>query len=88
VTASTIIGRQLLLRRGTTQLSNYPYLAGVRFCAIRAGELVPARALLSRPPRRSGHPLCQSSCRADKIGNFGGADSKQWLGTDRHTRTG
>jgi hypothetical protein len=33
-------------------------------------------------------PLCQSSCRADKIGNFGGADSKQWLGTDRHTRTG
>jgi Transposase IS66 family len=33
-------------------------------------------------------PLCQSSCRADKIGTFGGADSKQWLGTDRHTRTG
>jgi DDE superfamily endonuclease len=33
-------------------------------------------------------PLCQSSCRADRIGTFGGADSKQWLGTDRHTRTG
>ena len=25
-------------------------------------------------------PLCQSSCRADRIGTFGGADSKQWLG--------
>ena len=36
------------------------------------------------PPYR----LCQSSCRADRIGTFGGADSKQWLGTDRHTRTG
>ena len=37
----------------------------------------------STPP-----PVCQSSCRADRIGTFGGADSKQWLGTDRHTRTG
>src|SRR4051794_10020298 len=33
-------------------------------------------------------PLCQSSCRADRIGTFGGAGNKQWLGTDRRTRTG
>jgi hypothetical protein len=33
-------------------------------------------------------PLCQSSCRMDRIGTFGGADSRQWLDTDRRTRTG
>jgi len=33
-------------------------------------------------------PLCQRSCRMDRIGTFGGADSKQWLDTDRRTRTG
>ena len=45
--------------------------------------LLPAPSERGRP-----RPLCQSSCRADRIGTFGGADSKQWLGTDRHTRTG
>jgi transposase len=62
----------------------------------RAGELTPVwvpdeaheaiRDLVRA--RLAAVPLCQSSCRADRIGTFGGADSKQWLGTDRHTRTG
>jgi DNA helicase II / ATP-dependent DNA helicase PcrA len=33
-------------------------------------------------------PLCQRSCRPDRIGTFGGADIRKWLDTDRRTRIG
>ena len=32
-------------------------------------------------------PLCQRSCRPDRIGTFGGADIRKWLDTARRTRT-
>ena len=35
-----------------------------------------------------GRPLCQRSCRPDRIGPFGGADIRKWLDTDRRTRIG
>ena len=57
-------------------------------CGGRQHSLVASRDLYQCTKCRRQTPLCQSSCRADRIGTFGGADSKQWLGTDRHTRTG
>jgi CHAT domain-containing protein len=34
------------------------------------------------------YPLCQESCRLDRIGNFGGVDIGKWLDTDKRIRTG
>ena len=53
----------------------------------------------ARPWHRDGHgafgrsgpprcPLCQRSCRPDRIGPFGGVDIRKWLDTDRRTRIG
>jgi hypothetical protein len=39
-------------------------------------------------PRPVPSPLCQRSCRPDRIGTFGGADIRKWLDTDRRTRIG
>jgi pimeloyl-ACP methyl ester carboxylesterase len=36
----------------------------------------------------TGPPLCQRSCRPDRIGPFWGTDIKKWLDTDRRTRIG
>ena len=33
-------------------------------------------------------PLCQRSCRLNRIGTFGGADSRKWLDTDKRTKNG
>jgi hypothetical protein len=33
-------------------------------------------------------PLCQTSSRLNRIGTFGGADSRKWLDTDRRTKIG
>jgi hypothetical protein len=33
-------------------------------------------------------PLCQRSCRLNRIGTFGGADSGKWLDTDNRTKIG
>jgi site-specific recombinase XerC len=33
-------------------------------------------------------PLCQRSCRLNRIGTFGGADSRTWLDTDKRTKIG
>ena len=33
-------------------------------------------------------PLCQRSCRLNRIGTFGGADSRKWLDTDKRTKIG
>jgi transposase InsO family protein len=33
-------------------------------------------------------PLCQTSCRLNRIGTFGGADSRKWLDTDKLIRIG
>src|SRR5689334_17124247 len=65
----------------------------VRAVAARIGSEPLGARIASSGSVRTGiqgqdSPLCQSSCRADRIGTFGGADSKQWLGTDRHTGTG
>jgi hypothetical protein len=35
-----------------------------------------------------GGPLCQRSCRLNRIGTFGGADSRKWLDTDKRTKIG
>ena len=37
---------------------------------------------------RQGTPLCQRSCRLNRIGTFGGADSRKWLDTDKRTKIG
>jgi hypothetical protein len=37
---------------------------------------------------RTGTPLCQRSCRLNRIGTFGGADSGKWLDTDNRTKIG
>jgi hypothetical protein len=37
---------------------------------------------------RPGCPLCQRSCRLDRMGTFGGADSSKWLDTDKRTKIG
>ena len=31
-------------------------------------------------------PRCQGSCRLNRIGTFGGADSRKWLDTDKRTK--
>ena len=36
----------------------------------------------------AGPPLCQKSCRPDRIGTFGGAGRRQWLDTDSDIRMG
>jgi hypothetical protein len=36
----------------------------------------------------SGDPLCQDSCRLNRFGTFGGADSSKWLDTDKRIRIG
>ena len=33
-------------------------------------------------------PLCQRSCRPDRIGTFGGAGRRKWLDTDKRTKIG
>ena len=33
-------------------------------------------------------PLCQRSCRPDRIGTSGGADIRKWLDTDKRIKTG
>jgi SRSO17 transposase len=33
-------------------------------------------------------PLCQRSCRPDRIGTFGGAGRRTWLDTDKGTKIG
>jgi arylsulfatase len=33
-------------------------------------------------------PLCQTSCRLNRIGTFGGADIRKWLDTDKRTKIG
>ena len=33
-------------------------------------------------------PLCQDSCRLNRFGTFGGADSSKWLDTDKRIRIG
>jgi hypothetical protein len=33
-------------------------------------------------------PLCQDSCRLNRFGTFGGADSRKWHDTDRLIRIG
>jgi len=33
-------------------------------------------------------PLCQRSCRPDRIGTSGGADIGKWLDTDKRIKTG
>jgi hypothetical protein len=38
--------------------------------------------------RRLPRPLCQRSCRLNRIGTFGGADSRKWLDTDKRTKIG
>ena len=38
--------------------------------------------------RRRRPPLCQRSCRLNRIGTFGGADSRKWLDTDKRTKIG
>jgi hypothetical protein len=35
-----------------------------------------------------GYPLCQDSCRLNRIGTFGGAESRKWLDTDKPTKIG
>ncbi|MGE0280208.1 MAG: hypothetical protein AB7P20_06290 [Rhizobiaceae bacterium] len=37
---------------------------------------------------RATIPLCQTSCRLNRIGTFGGADSRTWLDTDKRTKIG
>jgi ribonucleoside-diphosphate reductase alpha chain len=32
--------------------------------------------------------LCQTSCRLNRIGTFGGADIRKWLVTDKRTKIG
>ena len=39
-------------------------------------------------PTRLASPLCQRSCRLNRIGTFGGADSRKWLDTDKRTKIG
>ena len=39
-------------------------------------------------PRQWKVPLCQTSCRLNRIGTFGGADSRTWLDTDKRTKIG
>ena len=41
---------------------------------------------LGRPLAAPPGPLCQRSCRPDRIRPFGGADIRKWLDADRHTR--
>ena len=51
----------------------------------------PGLRLLASGPLNSqvcGHPLCQRSCRLNRIGTFGGADSRKWLDTDKRTKIG
>ena len=47
-----------------------------------------APAISRNRVRWSGGPLCQRSCRPDRIGPFGGADIRKWLDMDRRTRIG
>jgi hypothetical protein len=57
---------------------------------VEVGEevgLVPSQRHRDAPFFRS-LPLCQRSCRPDRIGTFGGADIRKWLDTDRRTRIG
>jgi hypothetical protein len=46
------------------------------------------RHIERRARRRLGSPLCQKSCRLDRIGTFGGADIRKWLDTDKRTKIG
>jgi hypothetical protein len=43
---------------------------------------------LDRLSRSLKDPLCQRSCRLNRIGTFGGADSRKWLDTDKRTKIG
>jgi hypothetical protein len=45
-------------------------------------------AQVAEATTRADRPLCQRSCRPDRIGPFGGTDIKKWLDTDRRTRIG
>jgi hypothetical protein len=41
------------------------------------------------PIRRiAAYPLCQRSCRLNRIGTFGGAESRKWLDTDKRIKNG
>jgi hypothetical protein len=42
----------------------------------------------SAPPGLKPPPLCQDSCRLNRFGTFGGADSSKWLDTDKRIRIG
>ena len=45
-------------------------------------------AVLKDITARKWCPLCQRSCRLNRIGTFGGADSRKWLDTDKRTKIG
>jgi phage/plasmid-associated DNA primase len=54
-------------------------------------NLVPFTVTIPTAERDSGlpdNPLCQRSCRLNRIGTFGGADSRKWLDTDKRTKIG
>jgi hypothetical protein len=48
----------------------------------------PRRTIPSRYSCRRTVPLCQDSCRLNRIGTFGGAESRKWLDTDKRTKIG
>jgi hypothetical protein len=46
------------------------------------------RAVAASLSKASNCPLCQTSCRLNRIGTFGGTDISKWHNTDRDTKIG
>jgi hypothetical protein len=57
------------------------------FCYNKDGRL--EKSSLGRYPKIGVEsPLCQTSCRLNRIGNHEGVDIRKWLDTDKHTEIG
>jgi hypothetical protein len=61
---------------------------GYKQITARTSSPTKAMAALEWPGRLPWVPLCQRSCRLNRIGTFGGADSRKWLDTDKRTKIG
>ena len=87
-TAGGADGRQLVWRIGVQRAVGIgdivaPGLRREVICAVRIGAY--DRFTISVAGRV---PLCQRSCRPDRIGTSGGADIRKWLDTDKRIKTG
>jgi hypothetical protein len=55
--------------------------------AVKSAEM-PEDDIGLRKDIPASNPLCQRSCRLNRIGTFGGAESRKWLDTDKRIKNG